>query len=129
MAGLRTRQIAGLAIIVVAGVVVFVFGTTPPLVFFAAAVVLLSVASLLWTTVTARRLLRRALGRPLRENEESSIQTWMRVSEHDREQAGSKLAENPFEAALDAIHSAAEPKERSVYAEIHRLDPRPDPDK
>jgi hypothetical protein len=87
------------------------------------------VASLLWTTVTARRVLRRALGRPLRANEESSIQTWMKVSEHDREQAGAKLAENPFEAALDAIQTAATPQERSVYAEIHRLDERPDPEK
>jgi hypothetical protein len=79
----------------------------PAFAYIGTAVVVLSGASFLWTTVTSRRLLRRALGRRLRQNEESSIQAWMRIGEHEREDAAVRLGENPFESALDAIQAAA----------------------
>ncbi len=43
-------------------------------------VVLLSVASLWWTTRKERRILSTSLNRPLRDGEETSLSSWMKVS-------------------------------------------------
>jgi putative SOS response-associated peptidase YedK len=111
MARLRTRTVALLTVVAVTGGVAATTRAQPAqiLVSVAAVVFILSLASFLWTTVTARRLLRRALGRSPRALEESSIEAWMRLPAPDLEHASAKLRENPFESALETLRKANEP--------------------
>ena len=63
-------------------------------------IVALTVLSLWWTTIKARRLLTRSLGRKLRKGEESSLKSWMQVSDAGLDAATRELDRNPFERVL-----------------------------
>jgi hypothetical protein len=63
-------------------------------------VVLVAIAiaalSLWWTTRTARRVLGDALGRKLRNGEETSLKSWMEASDLALERATEELDRDPF---------------------------------
>ncbi len=63
-------------------------------------IVLITVLSLWWTTRKARALLRQALGREIRDDEEMSIKSWMQASDASLETASKELDRDPFERCL-----------------------------
>lgn len=69
----------------------------------AGGIVAVSVLSLWWTTVKARRILGQSLGRKLRQGEETSLRSWMQVSDASLEIAAHELERNPFDRLLRAI--------------------------
>jgi hypothetical protein len=63
-------------------------------------IVAITVLSLWWTTIKARRLLSRALGRRLRKGEETSLRSWMQASNAALDHANRELDRNPFDRLL-----------------------------
>jgi hypothetical protein len=61
--------------------------------------------SYVWTTWKTRHLLRNALGRKLRDDEETSIKTWMTISGSGLDETNSELQGNPFESVLNEINT------------------------
>ena len=72
------------------------------------------VMSLLWTTWKSRRVLRKALGRKLRDDEETSIKTWMTLSDSDLDTAARELGKNPIEPLLADVDVFAKRDETLV---------------
>ena len=68
-------------------------------------VIALTLLSLWWTTVKARRLLSRSLGRKIRKGEETSLRSWMEVSEAGLDTATRELERNPFERLMRFLRS------------------------
>ena len=68
-------------------------------------IVLITVLSLWWTTRKARALLRQALGREIRDDEEMSIKSWMLASSESLETASKELDRDPFERCLRFLAS------------------------
>ena len=66
----------------------------------AAVVAAIAALSLWWTTVKARRILGQSLGRKLREDEETSLESWMQASDVALDSAAQKLERNPFDRFL-----------------------------
>jgi hypothetical protein len=63
-------------------------------------VLAITVLSLWWTTIKARHLLGRALGRRLRKGEETSLRSWMQASDVALDHANQELDRNPFDRLL-----------------------------
>jgi hypothetical protein len=63
----------------------------------------LACLSLWWTTHHERGILRRALGRKVRAEDESSLKTWMNLRGDQLADAQRELARNPFDGPLDAL--------------------------
>jgi hypothetical protein len=59
--------------------------------------------SIRWTQRKKRKLLKKALRRPLRPGEEDSLSTWLTVPTADLDQALQQLDENPFKEVEEAI--------------------------
>lgn len=68
-------------------------------------IVLITVLSLWWTTRKARALLRQALGREIRVDEEMSLTSWMQASDASLETASNELARDPFDRCLRFLAS------------------------
>lgn len=66
-------------------------------------VVGIGVLSLMWTTRVSRRILSKSLGRKLRQDEETSLRSWMSASDDALESAPRELERNPFERVLRAL--------------------------
>jgi hypothetical protein len=56
--------------------------------------------SVTWTTWKTRQILRKSLGRKLRSGEESSLRTWMELSNESLDTANRELARDPFARIL-----------------------------
>jgi hypothetical protein len=54
-----------------------------------------------WTGWKSRRILKESLGRNVREEDQTSLRTWMQVPSDKLEAAARELQENPFEVALN----------------------------
>ena len=70
--------------------------------------------SLAWTNWKSRRVLRESLGRDVKAGEDTSLRTWMQVSDEKLDSAARELSEgNPFDAILDAAGKKDMIKSRS----------------
>jgi hypothetical protein len=63
-------------------------------------VIALLLLSVTWTTWKTRQILRKSLGRNLRSGEESSLRTWMELSNESLDAANRELARDPFARLL-----------------------------
>src|SRR5215211_2716640 len=66
----------------------------------AASVIALLLLSVTWTTWKTRQILCRSLGRKLRSGEESSLRTWMELSDESLDSATTELERDPFARVL-----------------------------
>ncbi len=67
------------------------------------ACIVLAVLSLWWTSRRERKILGGALGRKVREEDETSLKTWMNLRADQLADAERDLARNPFDRPLDAL--------------------------
>ena len=81
-------------------------------------IVVLSVLSLWWTRRTSRRILQRALSRPVSDAEQSSIATWMKVPDDQLASGAQALVADPFGRAgrrlTQYAERAPEPRHTSI---------------
>jgi hypothetical protein len=63
-------------------------------------VIAFTLLSLSWTTFKSRQLMRRFLGRQLKAGEETSLRSWMEVSDEGLETATKELDRNPFDRVV-----------------------------
>jgi hypothetical protein len=63
-------------------------------------IIVLLLLSVTWTTWKTRQILRKSLGRHLRAGEESSLRTWMQLSDESLDSANRELARDPFARVL-----------------------------
>ena len=63
-------------------------------------VIVLLLLSVTWTTWKTRQILRKSLGRNLRSGEESSLRTWMELSNQSLDSASRELERDPFAPLL-----------------------------
>ena len=68
--------------------------------FIALTLLVATLLSLSWTTIKARRILGRALGRKVRKGEETSLRSWMQASDNTLDAANRELDRNPFDRFL-----------------------------
>ena len=64
-------------------------------------IIALTFLSSWWTTVKSRGILRKSLGRKLRKSEETSLRSWMEVSDDNLDLARTELAKDPFHKILN----------------------------
>lgn len=69
---------------------------------------LLAFLSLWWTSYHQRRILRRSLGHSVRQEDETSIKTWMNLRGDQLANAEQELARNPFDRPLEAVEQLGE---------------------
>ncbi len=69
---------------------------------------ILAILSSWWTSYHEGRILRRALGRKVREEDQTSLKTWMGLRGDQIAEAERELARNPFEGPLDALETIGE---------------------
>ena len=84
-------------------------------------IIAITVLSLWWTTVRARRILGRSLGRKLRSGEVTSLRSWMQASADALDTANRELARNPFDRFVRFLETlgvkddlGAPPEDRST---------------
>ena len=63
-------------------------------------VVALLMLSVTWTTWKTRQILRKSLGRKLKSGEDSSLRTWMQLSDESLDNASRELERDPFDRVL-----------------------------
>jgi hypothetical protein len=76
-------------------------------------IIALTMVSLAWTTVRARRILRKGLGRDLRSGEETSLRSWMQVSNeslNDANREMGEIANSPLERLLRLLGTPRRPE-------------------
>ena len=81
----------------------------------------ITVLSLWWTTVKARRILGRALGRKLRKGEETSLRSWMQAPDAALDTANRELERNPFDRFLRFLTSLGIKEEMGAPPEDRRM--------
>jgi hypothetical protein len=80
-------------------------------------VVALSFLSLWWTARRTKRILRKSLGREIRDHEETSLAAWMTLSDQQLDSASAELKHDPFGGVTDTLirqFPMGEPKEEII---------------
>jgi hypothetical protein len=90
--------------------------------------VVLVAASSLWTTWKTRHFLRKAMGRKLRNDEETSIKTWMTISDSGLDTITRELQRNPFESVLNEVGRVLTDEGLPDHNILKDLDDTPSPD-